>query len=243
MKKFAGVIFAFLGTFAIAIPPKASFNSMKKLDGDTLLHFTINQQKITLIDDDGVGTLATLQYVLIQNPSEALYLKKSKWENVRNEAVEGWNKNVKAAYLEALNRAKIVYLKNGKKKGAQELEQIILKLEKLELLQKSPTYEDLNEIGKWLNENAINHSYTMKVIEKDKEEQIQKGQRLIDNSSDNPLGTALSGRGFTLPTRFLLRSRAVFVVDLETIVTRYNSSRFNKEEGQKKAEPSKKYTH
>ncbi|MBM4318186.1 MAG: hypothetical protein FJ116_12010, partial [Deltaproteobacteria bacterium] len=131
MKKFAGVIFAFLGTFAIAIPPKASFNSMKKLDD-----FTINQQKITLIDDDGVGTLATLQYMLIQNPSEDLYLQymliqnpsedlyldeKSKWENVRNKAVEGWNKNVKAAYLEALNRAKIVYLKNGIKKGAQEL--------------------------------------------------------------------------------------------------------------------------
>lgn len=237
MKKFAGVIFAFLGTFAIALPPTASFNSMKKLDGNTLLHFTINQQKITLIDDDGVATLATLQYMLIQKLSEDLYLEKSKWENVRFKAVEGWNKNVQAAYLEALNRALIFYLRNGKKKGAQELKQIILKLE---LLQKSPTYEDLNEIGKWLNENAKNHSYTMKVIEKDKEEQIKKGQPLLDNTSDNPLGTALSGRGgYTLPTRLLSKSRAFFDVDLKTIVTRYFSSSFDKEEGQKKGESSK----
>jgi hypothetical protein len=45
--------------------------------------------------------------------------------------------------------------------------------------------------------------------------------RLIDNNSNNPVGTALSGRGFTLPTQLLSRSRATFQHDIGAVIRNY----------------------
>ena len=228
MKRIAVFILSLIGVSLFALPPQASFDSMSKGEsGDTKLNFSIGgfgaPKKITLVDDDGVATLATLQYMLIQQPSEDLYLDKAKWDKLKNDYVKGWDKNVQDVYIESLERALKFYKENpGAGQGkAKELETIMNKIKFAKTL--APTYENLNEIGAWLDKNARKHSYTMEFH--DQNEGKKRTEKLIDNNtSTNPLGTALSGRGFSLPTEMMSKSRATFEGDLKSLLIRYKSS-------------------
>ena len=85
MRALAVITTLFLSLSALAIPPDASFDGMQKLKGgNTLLTYSIHEGfmggKYELIDDDGVATLATIQYLLIQGPIMEMYFDKAKWK-------------------------------------------------------------------------------------------------------------------------------------------------------------------
>src|SRR5688572_567809 len=147
-------ILIFAGVEAYAVPD-VSFDAMTGGEGENVnLGFTIKElgggsTRVTLVDNDGVGTLAVLHYMLVQKPSFDIYLGKAKWEDLKNQPVEGWNKHVRDTVLEALERARKFYETNKRPREAKELETILKKLESLK--DAAPDYEQLNEIGNWLD--------------------------------------------------------------------------------------------
>lgn len=201
---------------AYALPPVASFTGITPDGANTNLNFVIDGTRHTLVDDDGVATLAALQYLLIQNHSDAIFGGNAKWDEVKSRTIPP---QAIPILVKQMERAYEFYTENARRangatkaallKGAADLRPLIVSWS----TKGSLTYEELNQLGGWLDRNASRHSYEVASTPKGGRT-TTRTQRLIDNNSNNPVGTSLSGRGFTLPTTLMSRSRASFDVDL-----------------------------
>jgi hypothetical protein len=157
----------------------------------------------------------------LQAPHEEI-LEKDNFAAAIKQPVKGWDKNFQDAYIEALE---LVKTSDAKVKDV---------LDRMRAGQ-TPTYGDLNEIGHWLRGNAKRKTYKMEIHEKGKAVQ-EREEKLLDNNTDNPLGTAFGTGGIVLPEGAFY-PHLPFDGDLKTILIRYQSSKKNL------TEPSPSQTH
>lgn len=200
-----------LSSAAQALPPQVYFDAVvPRADGTVELQFRIASfggelEKVNLVDNDGFATLAALTYVLIQQPSEQLYLNQKKWEELGPQPVEGWaivRERIAASVermYEAYSSSRAMNLQT------EAVTHVLATRSRLTQFQeRAPTYEQFNHlIGSLVERTRKFHSYA-------------GFGPLINGSSE--LGQALSGRGFTLPTEFMSRSRAIFKLDLAKLI-------------------------
>jgi hypothetical protein len=187
-------------------------NQLKSISPDqngvTELQFSIDHfgkaETVTVDDNDGMATIAFLYFSLIQNVSDDLWQHKIQWNDIKDKKVAGWN-FVGARILSSLNKVSGKFLEQQK-----EINAVIPKL------QSTPTYSQLSDsLGGMLSDLAGQHGYDVQVDSEKKREYA-----LVENNSNNPVGSLLITHPFTLPPELMAKCGGPLNVDLSNVLSK-----------------------
>jgi hypothetical protein len=159
-----------------------------------LISFKMNGKNVSLSDDDGLATLALLHGYMVQPMHEKIYSafgnREKFWEEHKKDKVSSWNPKVKHHYRSSLNRLE-KYLsaqevanpdeQKAKEKKVAEIKALYSSIEKSEV-----TFEDINGVGKFIEEHKSEHAYFTQVEGKE-------GSTLAIADPYNPIGGYFTG--------------------------------------------------
>jgi hypothetical protein len=252
---FAVTVCVLTSLSALAINGEAKLERIEPTaEGYIKLSFKIALNRlrtVSLIDDDGVATLATIAYTLLEKPEEELHSKRKSWNDLKNKPVEDWVSvfpliqklipTIEKAYHESLARvpelekenagdaetlAKIKELKGLYDLGLTQLTRI-----KEEVVSKhsetAPSYELFNNtIGEFLNRHAGWHRgkghHTYTTIEKIGMETITTEDVVLNQpDTGNPISYVLMGILGFKLSEGRLGTKLMLEADFKTLIPAY----------------------
>lgn len=189
------------------------------------IEFSLNhfgrQEKVVLQDDDGMATATILYYGLIQDLSDDLYQQKVDWENIKNKPVKNWN-IVGQRIISSLERVANNYelwAKDPQNANAYHTLETQVQAVLPQLKGQTVSYAQLSSLGKFLENAARLHTYNVSVYNLNTEQTTVKKYPLVENNSQNPIGSLLMSRSLTLPPTWMSRCGDYVHYDLQTILS------------------------
>lgn len=200
MRLFLSSFLLLVSVFAMAIPPVLSLESIgEHKSGETVLGFKFDgsTKKTNVHDSNGMTTLATIHFMLMQEASDELFFSKKKdpWSTYYEGKVKGWTPEV--GRLIARSLFSLLGHIDTNQEGANAQ---IKKLINMAQLGEAPTYEELNELGSFIDKHY---------------------NELVDLKAVPTLETALKSRPRTLPPLALSKSAATIRGDLPAIASAF----------------------
>lgn len=212
-------IFAIMPCFAEV---KDQVSSIKKIaNGNVEIIYNIvpdnreDTEGYRLIDDDGMATLATIHFLLIQEVSDQIWKDASLWDEISKQPVKNWNL-AKQFEKDSLNRLIKYWTDHKEIERADKTSKLLASVSEKGFFNETvPTYFDLNLIGYYIEKNARDHSYKINF----------SSEALMDRSRNNPVGSALDSRSmFLSPQTVSSRNQYWFKPNWNEIVQTYNQA-------------------